>query len=86
MTTIHLFRILPSAVLTATLTLTCFTNSSGQVFIPIDHKGELPSTHIGILPNQGQLTSLQGSLVPDIVHYSIQARPQMFFSKKNECS
>lgn len=55
-----------------------------QDFIPIDHKGEAPSTHVAYLQNQGQLTALQGGLVPDIAFYSIQSKPQMFFSKRGK--
>lgn len=53
-------------------------------FLPIDHKGELPSGQSGYLPNKGQLTAMQGGTVPDVLYYSIQARPQMFFTNKNE--
>jgi len=52
--------------------------------IPIDHKGEAPSSHVGYMPNRGQLTAMQGGSVPDVLFYSIQSRPQTFFTNKNE--
>ncbi len=33
------------------------------------------------MPNEGQLTNLQGGLARDILFYSIQSAPQMFFAK-----
>jgi hypothetical protein len=53
-------------------------------FIPLDHKGEPPSGHSGYMANKGQLTAMQGGAVPDVLYYSIQAWPQMFFTNKNE--
>jgi len=53
-------------------------------FIPIDHKGESPSSHVGYMRNKGQLTAMQGGTVPDVLFYSIQSRPQTFFTNKNE--
>lgn len=65
----------------------CYSALNGHAqlaYIPIDHKGESPATHVGYMKNDGQLTSLQGTIVPNILYYSIQSNPQMFFSKDNE--
>lgn len=36
------------------------------------------------MPNKGQLTAMQGGVVPEVLYYSIQSNPQTFFTKKNE--
>lgn len=73
----------------AVLAALVFTSSLIQAqgpgdFIPIDYKGEAPSSQAAYLQNRGQLTAMQGGLAPDILYYSIQSFPQMFFSNKNE--
>lgn len=55
-----------------------------QPFLPIDHKGESPSSHIAYMPNEGQLTALQGGLVPAVKFYSVECNPQIFLTKSNE--
>jgi len=67
-----------------TLAITGALAQTQNDFIPIDHKGEVPSSQAAYLPNKGQLTALQGGLVPEVLYYSIQSMPQMFFTDKNE--
>lgn len=60
--------------------------AQGVVHIPVDFKGESPSSNGCFIKQNGQLLNTAGSVASKVTAYSLQYYPQMFIEKDNTLS
>jgi len=70
----------------ASVALTTSVIAQAVVHIPVDFKGEAPSSNGCFIPNQGQLLDTEGRPATKVTAYSLQYYPQMFIEKDNTLS
>ena len=68
------------------LVASCIHETDAQTFVPIDHKGEPPSTAVSYFRNDGQVADLLGSYNPLVRYYSFGGYPRVAAMKSSTVS